>query len=149
MRVLSLLMLLLFSLYANERYRELSEKIIKDLNYIYQGRSWSGGSTYAKGREFRYEFKAISPYEIEISRRIDGVCLEEPFIIDLRLGYYVELEPDTKCDPAIIISHELDIIYLYVKDRCGNFGGFNLYKRAEDASVLLKEHFYEAYRLDK
>ena len=128
-------------------YRELSKKIIRDLDYIYQGRAWSGGSTFAKETKYRYDFKSISEYEIEITRNIDGLCLDEPFILDLRKEYYVELEADTKCDPAVKISHGVDIIYLYVKDRCGNFGGFNLYKRAEDAVVLLKEHLYKASKL--
>jgi len=130
-----------------QSYNELSKKIIRELNYIYQGRSYQGASTFAKETNFRYEFEAISKYEIEIKRSIDGVDLDKPFIIDLRNEYYVELEPDTKCNPAIIISHELDIIYLYVKDRCGHFGGFNLYKRAESATTLLKQHFYEAREL--
>lgn len=146
----SLLFLLLFclSLFANT-YGELSKKIIRELDYIYQGRAWSGGTTYAKETTFRYNFKAISEYEIEITRNVDGVCQGEPFIIDLRREYYVELEEDNKCNPALIISHELDIIYLLVKDRCGHFGGFNLYKRAENATVLLKSHFYEAKQLEQ
>lgn len=146
MKKLVLLVLLSVLSYANG-YEELSKKIIRELNYIYQGRSYEGGSTFAKETKFRYEFEAISKYEIEIKRSIDGVALDKPFIIDLRSSYYVELEPDTKCNPAIIISHELDIIYLYVKDRCGHFGGFNLYKRAENATVLLKQYFYEAREL--
>jgi len=132
-----------------ESYAELTQKIIRELNYIYQDRSWDGGTTFAKATSFRYRFKALSDYEIEITRSINGVCAEEPFIIDLRQGYYVQLEKDNKCNPALIISHELDIIYLLVKDRCGHFGGFNLYKRAEGATVLLKEYFYEAGRLNE
>jgi len=146
MKKLVLLLLLSVLVYANS-YEALSKKIIRELNYIYQGRSYSGASTFAKETKFRYEFEALSKYEIEIKRSIDGVALDKPFIIDLRNEYYVELEPDTKCNPAIIISHELDIIYLYVKDRCGHFGGFNLYKRARDATILLKEYFYEAGEL--
>lgn len=146
----SLLFLFLFSLpLFAQTYSELSKKIIRELNYIYQDRAWSGGTTFAKETSFRYRFKAISEYEIEIIRSIDGVCQGEPFIVDLRRTYYVELEEDHKCNPALIISHELDIIYLLVKDRCGHFGGFNLYKRAEDATLLLKEYFYEASRLKK
>jgi len=139
-------LLLQIALFA-QSYEELSKNIIRELNYIYQNKPWIGGSTYKEGRKFRYYFKAISKYEIEIIRNIDGVCLDAPFIIDLKKEYFVELEADTKCDPALIISHDLDIIYLYVKDRCGHFGGFNLYKRAKDASVLLKEHFYELSKL--
>lgn len=142
MKLTALFLLLSVLCYGNS-YEELTKKIIRELNYIYQGRSYSGASTFAKETKFRYEFNALSKYEIEIKRSIDGVALDKPFIIDLRKEYYVELEPDTKCNPAIIISHELDIIYLYVKDRCGHFGGFNLYKRAESATVLLKQHFYE------
>jgi len=146
MKKLVLFLLLSVLVYANS-YEALSKKIIRELNYIYQERSYSGASTFAKETKFRYEFEALSKYEIEIKRSIDGVALDKPFIIDLRNTYYVELEPDTKCNPALIISHELDIIYLYVKDRCGHFGGFNLYKRAETATVLLKEYFYEAGEL--
>ena len=145
-RILFLLFLSL-SLSA-QTYAELSKKIIRELNYIYQERAWNGGVTFAKETRFRYRFKALSDYEIEITRSVDGVCKEEPFIIDLRQGYYVELEKDNTCNPALIISHEVDIIYLLVKDRCGHFGGFNLYKRAERATILLKEYFYEAGRLD-
>jgi len=145
----TVLFLLLSVLSYGNSYEELSKKIIRELNYIYQERSYSGASTFAKETKFRYEFEAVSKYEIEIKRSIDGVALDKPFIIDLRNDYHVELEPDTKCNPAIIISHELDIIYLYVKDRCGHFGGFNLYKRAETATVLLKEYFYEAGELKK
>jgi len=130
-------------------YEKYTKQIIESLNYIYQEKVWTGGSTYASARKFTYKFRALSPYDIEITRNIDGVYLEQPFIIDLRQEYFVQLQPDDRCDPALIISNELDIIYLYVKDRCGNFGGFNLYKRAEKMNVLLKEHFYEAYRLGK
>lgn len=147
MRSLLFLLLFSFSLFA-QTYSELSKKIIRELNYIYQDRAWSGGTTFAKETRFRYRFRAISEYEIEITRSIDSVCQGEPFILDLRKGYYVELEKDNKCNPALIISHELDIIYLLVKDRCGHFGGFNLYKRAENATVLLKNHFYEARQLE-
>jgi hypothetical protein len=146
MKTLLLFLLLSVLSYGNS-YEELSKKIIRELNYIYQGRSYSGASTFAKETKFKYEFEAVSKYEIEIKRSIDGIALDKPFIIDLRKEYYVELEPDNKCDPAIIISHELDIIYLYVKDRCGHFGGFNLYKRAETATVLLKQYFYAAHNL--
>lgn len=150
MKILFFAFVLQLALFAGDlQYQELSKKIIKDLNYIYQEKSWTGGSTYAQGRKFTYRFKAISPYEIEIRRNIDGLCLEEPFIIDIRDEYWVELQADIKCDPALIISRDLDIIYLYVKDRCGHFGGFNLYKRAVDATVMLKGHFDEAYRLNK
>ena len=145
----TVLLLLLSVLSYGNSYEELSKKIIRELNYIYQGRSYSGASTFAKETKFTYRFEPISVYEIEIKRNIGGVSLDKPFIIDLRKEYYVELEPDTKCNPAIIISHELDIIYLYVKDRCGHFGGFNLYKRARDATVLLKQHFYEAGELEE
>jgi len=145
----TVLFLLLSVLSYGNSYEELSKKIIRELNYIYQERSYSGASTFAKETKFRYEFEAVSKYEIEIKRSIDGVALDKPFIIDLRNDYHVELEPDTKCNPAIIISHELDIIYLYVNDRCGHFGGFNLYKRAEISTVLLKEYFYEAGELKK
>lgn len=146
----SLLFLLLFSLSLSaQTYSELSKKIIRELNYIYQDRAWNGGTTFAKETKYRYRFRTISDYEIEITQSIDGVCQDEPFIIDLRRDYYVELEEDNKCNPALIISYELDIIYLLVKDRCGHFGGFNLYKRAENAAVLLKSHFYEASRLKK
>ncbi len=146
----SLLFLLLFplSLFA-QSYSELSEKIIRELNYIYQDRAWNGATTFAKETRFRYRFRTISEYEIEITRSIDGTCQDEPFIIDLRQGYYVELENDNKCNPALIISCELDIIYLLVKDRCGHFGGFNLYKRAERATALLKQYFHEAGRLQE
>lgn len=143
----TVLFLLLSVLSYGNSYEERSKKIIRELNYIYQGRSYSGVSTLAKETKFRYGFEAVSKYEIEIKRSIDEVALEKPFIIDLRNKYYVELEPDTKCNPALIISHELDIIYLYVKDRCGHFGGFNLYKRARDATVLLKQYFHEASEL--
>jgi hypothetical protein len=146
MKTIVLFLLLSVLSYGNS-YEELSKKIIRELNYIYQERSYSGASTFAKETKFRYEFEALSKYEIEIKRSIDGVDLDKPFIIDLRNDYHVELEPDTKCNPAIIISHELDIIYLYVKDRCGHFGGFNLYKRAETATALLKQYFYEAEEL--
>jgi len=150
MRYLYLLLFLTSSLFSFEtKHEELSKKIIRELNYIFQEKSWTGGSTFKKGREFTYSFKSISPYEIEIKRSIDGVCLDEPFIIDLREEYFVQLQADDRCDPALVISHELDIVYLYVKDRCGNFGGFNLYKRAKRAGVLLQEYFYEAYRLNK
>jgi len=150
MKVLALTLLLQLILCAVEsKYEELSKKIIKELNYIYLERAYEGGSTFVKGRKFRYTFKSISEYEIEIARSIDGICLDEPFILDLRHEYYAELEPDTKCDPALKISHELDIVYLYVKDRCGHFGGFNLYKRAKEAAVRLKGHLHEVYRLDK
>ncbi len=148
MKTILLVLLLSLSLFA-QTYEELSKKIIRELDYIYQDRAWSGATTFAKETKFRYRFKAISEYEIEITRSIDGVCMEEPFIIDLRQGYYVELEKDNKCNPSLIISHELDIIYLLVKDRCGHFGGFNFYKQAERATVLLKEYFYEAGRLAK
>ena len=149
MKVLLLVFVMHLTLIAEEpNYGSLTQKIIQDLEYIYQGKAWTGASTYAKAREFRYRFKAISAYEIEITRNIDGVCLEEPFIIDVRDDYAVELEPDTKCDPALVISRELDIIYLYVKDRCGNYGGFNLYKRAEDVSVMLKKHLSQGSKLD-
>lgn len=148
MKTILLVLLLSLSLFA-QTYGELSKKIIRELDYIYQDRAWSGATTFAKETKFRYRFKAISEYEIEITRSIDGVCMEEPFIIDLRQGYYVELEKDNKCNPSLIISHELDIIYLLVKDRCGHFGGFNFYKQAERATVLLKEYFYEAGRLAK
>jgi hypothetical protein len=145
----TVLFLLLSVLSYGNSYEELSNKIIRELNYIYQERSYSGASTFAKETTFRYKFEILSKYEIEIKRSIDGVALDKPFIIDLRKEYYVELEPDNKCDPAIIISHELDIIYLYVKDRCGHFGGFNLYKRAETSTVLLKQYFHEAGELRK
>jgi len=148
MKLIVLLILFSLSSFAST-YAELSKKIIKDLNYIYQDRAWSGATTYVKETRFRYRFKAISEFEIEITRSVDGVCLDEPFILDLRQEYYVELEEDNKCNPALIISHELDIIYLYVKDRCGHFGGFNLYKRAKDITVLLKSHFHEAGQLAK
>ncbi len=144
------LVCLLFSISLSaSEYAEISKKIIRELDYIFQERAWSGANTFAKETRFVYRFKAISDHEIEISRSIDGVCLEEPFIIDLRDEYFVELEPDTKCNPAIIISHELDIIYLYVKDKCGHFGGFNLYERAMKATVLLKQHFDDANNLMK
>ncbi len=146
MKSIVLVLLLSLSLSA-QTYAELAKKIIRELNYIYQERSWEGGTTFAKATRFRYGFKALSKHEIEITRSIDGVCIEELFIIDLRQGYYVKLEEDNKCNPALVISHELDIIYLLVKDRCGHFGGFNLYERAERATVLLKEYFYEAGRL--
>ena len=150
MRYLYLLLLLTSSLFSfDAKYEELSKKIIRELNYIFQEKPWTGGSTFKNGREFTYHFKALSSYEIEISRNIDGVCLDEPLIIDLREEYFVELQANDRCDPALIISHELDIVYLYVKDRCGHFGGFNLYKRAEKASILLKEYFHEAYLLNK
>jgi len=148
MRLFLVIFLCQVGLSALDRsYTELSKKIIRHLDYIYQGRGWSGGSTFAKETKYRYDFKSVSEYEIEITRNIDGVCLDEPFVLDLRKEYYVELESDTKCDPAIKISHGLDIIYLYVKDRCWSFGGFNLYKREESATVLLKQHFYEAGEL--
>lgn len=143
MKLVLLLLLLTFSLFADTSGK-LSNKIIRELNYIYQDKAWDGGTTFAKETRFKYTFKAISDYEIEIRRSIDGACQDEPFIIDLRQGYYVELEKNDKCNPALIISHELDIIYLLVKDKCGYFGGFNLYKRAERATVLLKQYFYEA-----
>jgi len=146
MKVLVLLSLIYGTLFSQD-YETLSQQILRDLNYIYQGRAYTGASTFKEGRKFKYDFRAISKYEIEIRRNIDGVCLEEPFIINLKQEYFIQLEANDKCDPAIIISSELDIIYLYVKDRCGNFGGFNLYKRAKDATVLLKEHFYEASRV--
>lgn len=150
MRYLYLLLFLTSSLFSfDTKYVELSKNIIRELNYIFQERSWTGGSTFKKGRRFTYNFKSISDYEIEITRNIDGVCLDAPFIIDLREEYFIELQADDRCDPALIISHELDIVYLYVKDRCGNFGGFNLYKRAQKSSALLKAHFYEAYRLNQ
>jgi len=148
MRFILLHPFLILSLSASS-YPELSRNIIRDLNYIFQDRTWTGGSTFAKETKFKYQFRTISEYEIEVLRSIDGVCQDEPFIIDLHQEYYVELEDDTKCNPALIISHELDIIYLLVKDRCGHFGGFNLYKRAQDATVLLKQHFYEAGQLKK
>ena len=147
MKALFLCLLLSASLLA-ETYESLSRQIIRDLNYIFQEKLYTGGATFASPRTFKYEFKSISKYEIEINRRLDGKCEEEPFLIDLREEYFVELQPDTKCDPALVISHELDIVYLYVKDRCGHFGGYNLYKRATSASVLLKEHFYKAQRLE-
>lgn len=148
MKKLLILVLLQTFLIANANdYEMLSKNIIRELNYIYQGKSYVGGSTFAKPRTFKYQFKRISKYEIEISRNLDGKCLEETFIIDLRNEYFVQLEADDKCDPALVISHELDIIYLYVKDRCGGFGGYNLYKRAQSASVLLKEHFYKTHKL--
>jgi len=111
-----------------ESYAELTQKIIRELNYIYQDRSWDGGTTFAKATSFRYRFKALSDYEIEITRSINGVCAEEPFIIDLRQGYYVQLEKDNKCNPALIISHELDIIY----------------KETIDVPVLVTEIIYRA-----
>ena len=148
MKILFLLVCLQTILFSGD-YATLSKNIIRELNYIFQGRAWTGASTFKEGRKFRYDFRAISSHEIEIRRNIDGVCLEEPFIIDLKEEYFVELEADTKCDPALIISHDLDIVYLYVKDRCGHFGGFNLYKRAKDTTVLLKEYFYEAGKLNK
>ena len=142
-------LLLLQTILFSGDYKELSKNIIRELNYIYQGKVWTGGSTFKEGRKFRYDFRTLSSHEIEIRRSIDGVCLDEPFIIDLKEEYFVELEADTKCDPALIISHDLDIVYLYVKDRCGHFGGFNLYKRAKDTTVLLKEYFYKAGKLNK
>jgi len=137
------LLLMALSLYADS-YLEISNKIIKDFNYIFQGRTWSGGTTYVTETKFRYNFKSISPYEIEITKSIDGVCSDEPFLLDIRLEYDVFLEEDNKCDPALILSYDTDIIYLYVKDRCGNFGGYNLYKRAKDARLLLQMHLREA-----
>ncbi len=147
MKKLVLFLLLSVLSHANS-YEELSKKIVKELEYIYQNRAWTGATTYAKKTRFLYRFRAISEFEIEITRSIDGVCQGEPFIIDLRQEYFVELEEDNKCNPALIISHELDIVYLYVKERCGYFEGFNLYKRAETATVLLKQYFYEAGRLE-
>jgi len=143
-------MIISISLTADiSRYETISNHIIRDFNYIYQGKSYTGGSTFAKPRIFKYEFQKISAYQIEIRRNIDGQCLDEPFIIDLRNEYFVELQADDKCDPALVISDKLDIIYLYVKDRCGGFGGYNLYKQAQTASVLLKEHFYKAQKLSE
>jgi len=132
-----------FLLLANP-YEEVSKKIIQDFNYIYQGRAWSGGHTFVKETKFKYVFKAISAYEIKITKSINGLSEGEPFILDIRRGYSVDLEQDTKCDPSLVISDKLEIIYLLVKNRCGNFGGFNLYKRAKDASIRLQEHLNEA-----
>lgn len=134
-------------LYA-QSYETLSKNIIRELNYIYQDKTWKGGSTFKEGRTFKYTFKSVSSYEIEIMRNINGIS-DDVFILDLKESFSIELEPDIKCDPALTISHELDIIYLYVKDRCGHFGGFNLYKRAEDASVLLRQYLYQARELRK
>ncbi|PHR57529.1 MAG: hypothetical protein COA44_05675 [Arcobacter sp.] len=150
MKKVLLFLFLQVSLFSDiKAYEELSKQIIRELHYIYQGRAYTGGSTFAKARTYKYQFKIISSYEIEITRKLDGKCLEEPFIIDLRDEYFIELQVDDKCDPALVISHDLDIIYLYVKDRCGGFGGYNLYKKAKTASVLLKEHFYKAYKLSQ
>lgn len=150
MKKLLLFLLLQIALLADmNAYKELSKQIIRDLNYIYGNKVYTGGSTFGEPRVFKYHFKELSNYEIEISRSFDGQCLEEPFIIDLRQEYFIELQADDKCDPALVISHELDIIYLYVKDRCGGFGGYNLYKKAQTASILLKEHFDKAYKLNK
>ncbi len=147
-RKMALMLLLTLTLSA-ETYLDISNKIIKDFNYIYQDRAWSGGSTYVKETRFRYRFKTISAYEIEISKSIDGSCEGEPFILDIRLEYAVDLEKDNKCDPALILSFDTDIIYLIVKDRCGAFGGFNLYKRAKEARLLLQMHLREARELAK
>ena len=141
-----LILLMALSLYA-DTYLDISNKIIKDFNYIFQKRTWSGGSTFVTETTFRYNFKSISPYEVEITKSIDGACSGEPFLLDIRLEYDVFLEEDNKCDPALILSYETDIIYLYVKDRCGNFGGYNLYKRAKDARLLLQMHLREAREL--
>ena len=150
MKKLLLLIVVQVSLLADTKaYEVFSSHIIRDLNYIYGKKAYTGGSTFGQPRIFKYQFKAISSYEIEIIRSLDGQCLDEPFIIDLRDEYFIELQADDKCDPALVISHELDIIYLYVKDRCGGFGGYNLYQRAKRASVLLKEHFYKASKLSK
>ena len=150
MKKILFFLLLQISLLADTKaYEELSKGIIRDLNYIYENKTYTGGSTFGEPRVFKYHFKRLSSYEIEISRSFDGQCLEEPFIIDLRDEYFIELQADDKCDPALVISHELDIIYLYVKDRCGGFGGYNLYKKAQTASLLLKEHLYKAYKLSK
>ena len=140
------ILLMTLSLQA-DGYLEVSKKIIQDFNYIFQGRTWSGGSTYVNETRFKYNFKSISPYEIEITRSIDGTCSGEPFILDIRIAYAVDLEEDNKCDPALIISYDTDIIYLYVKDRCGIYGGYNLYKRAKDARLLLQMHLSEAREL--
>lgn len=145
-RNLGLMFLMTLSLSA-QSYLEISNKIIKDFNYIYQGRAWNGGSTYVKETKFRYRFKTISAYEIEITKSIDGSCEGEPFILDIRREYAVDLEKDNKCDPALILSFDTDIIYLIVKDRCGAFGGFNLYKRAKEARLLLQMHLREARAL--
>ena len=150
MKKLWLFLFLCISLIAEQNsYEELSKKIIRELNYIYNNKSYTGGSTFGEPRVIKYAFRSLSSYEIEIKRSFDGQCLDEPFIIDLREEYFIELQTDDKCDPALVISHELDIMYLYVKDRCGGFGGYNLYKRAQTATVLLKEHFYRAYKLSR
>ncbi len=150
MKIRKILLLVLFTLSLQaETYQDISNKIIKDFNYIFQGRAWSGGSTFVNETKFRYNFKTISAYEIEITKSIDGTCEGEPFILDIRQEYDVDLEEDTKCNPALIVSFETDIIYLYVKDRCGAFGGYNLYEKAKDARLLLQMHLREARELDE
>lgn len=145
-RKIILIVLITISLYA-DTYVDVSNKIIKDFNYIFQERAWTGASTYVNETRFKYNFKSISSYEVEITKSIDGSCEDEPFILDIRQDYRVELEEDNKCNPALIVSYKRDIIYLYVKDRCGAFGGYNLYKRAKDARLLLQMHLREAKEL--
>lgn len=58
MKTLLCIFVLQWSLYSAEsQYTDYTKNIINDLNYIYQGKTWTGASTYVKARKFRYDLK--------------------------------------------------------------------------------------------
>ncbi len=121
-------------------YGEMTAKIVKELNYIFQNRGYKGGTTFKKAQWFEYRFTVLDEYSIEIT---EYRAEKKVYILDVRKGYSVALDEDNTCHPALTFSHEEEIIYLYVKERCGVFGGYNLYPRAKDAVVRLKGYMFE------
>ena len=127
-------------------HRKLTQKIVKELNYIFQNRAHKGGTTFEKELWFEYRFRTIDDFTIEITAITDA---KKVYVLDMRNVYSVTLEEDVTCQPALIFSHDEEIIYLYVKERCGVFGGYNLYPRAKDALVRIKGYMFELSRLNQ